>query len=142
MELSINFEDVVLSKFTSNQNDPQVTCGLFLVNSGVIWEKMEGSNINLTGKSKAKVEQCRDCFKKISIIILLLHSDIRSPGRADPDHQPRLGLLQDGHRGTGHRVQRHLPKSLRLQGFPSRDHGPARLQAREGHLALRTPWHW
>ena len=34
----------------------QVTCGLFLVNSGVIWEKMEGSNINLTGKSKAKVE--------------------------------------------------------------------------------------
>ena len=76
MELSINFEDVVLSKFTSNQNDPQVTCGLFLVNSGVIWEKMEGSNINLTGKSKAKVEQCRDCFKKISIIILLLHSDM------------------------------------------------------------------
>ena len=69
MELSINFEDVILSKFTSNQNDPQVTCGLFLVNSGVIWEKMEGSNINLTGKSKAKVEQCRDCFKNISIII-------------------------------------------------------------------------
>ena len=34
----------------------QVTCGLFLVNSGVIWEKMEGSSINLTGKSKAKVE--------------------------------------------------------------------------------------
>ena len=88
MELSIDFEDVVLSKFTSNQNDPQVTCGLFLVNSGVIWEKMEGSNINLTGKSKAKVEQCRDCFKKISIIILLLHSDIRSLGRANPDHQP------------------------------------------------------
>ena len=76
------------------------------------------------------------------IIILLLHSDILHPGRANPDHQPRLGLLQDGHRGTGHRVQRDLPKSLRLQGFPSRDHGPARLQAREGHLALRTPWHW
>ena len=34
----------------------QVTCGLFLVNSGVIWEKMEGSNINLVGKSKAKVK--------------------------------------------------------------------------------------
>ena len=34
-----------------------MTCGLFLVNSGVIWEKAEGSNINLTGKSKAKVER-------------------------------------------------------------------------------------
>jgi len=35
----------------------KVTCGNFLVNSGVIWEKMEGSNLNLTGKSKAKIER-------------------------------------------------------------------------------------
>jgi len=35
----------------------KVSCGLFLVNSAVIFERMEGSTINLVGKSKGKVER-------------------------------------------------------------------------------------
>jgi len=35
----------------------KVSCGLFLVNSGIIFERMEGATINLTGKSKGKVER-------------------------------------------------------------------------------------
>ena len=35
----------------------KVTCGLFLANTGICFEKMEGSGLNLTGKSKGKVER-------------------------------------------------------------------------------------
>ena len=34
-----------------------MTCGLLLANTPITWEKMEGSNMNLTGKSKAKMER-------------------------------------------------------------------------------------
>ena len=34
-----------------------MTCGLLLANTPITWEKMEGSNMNLTGKSKGKVER-------------------------------------------------------------------------------------
>ena len=33
----------------------KVSCGLFLPNTGIIFERMEGATINLTGKSKGKV---------------------------------------------------------------------------------------
>ena len=35
----------------------KVTCGLLLANTPICWEKMEGSGLNLTGKSKGKVER-------------------------------------------------------------------------------------
>lgn len=34
-----------------------MTCGLFLANTGICFEKAEGSGLNLTGKSKGKVER-------------------------------------------------------------------------------------
>lgn len=37
----------------------QVTCGLLLANTPITFEKMEGSNMNLTGKSKGKVERAQ-----------------------------------------------------------------------------------
>ena len=37
----------------------KVTCGLLLANTPITWEKMEGSNMNLTGKSKGKVERAQ-----------------------------------------------------------------------------------
>jgi len=60
--LQINVKDCEATDLRALQQGEKVkphkvTCGLFLVNSGVIWEKMEGSNINLTGKSKGKVER-------------------------------------------------------------------------------------
>jgi len=60
--LQINVKDCEATDLRALQQGEKVkphkvTCGLFLVNSGVIWEKMEGSSINLTGKSKAKVER-------------------------------------------------------------------------------------
>jgi hypothetical protein len=33
----------------------QINCGVLLPNSCIIFERMEGATINLTGKSKAKV---------------------------------------------------------------------------------------
>ena len=34
----------------------QVTCGLLLANTPITWEKAEGSNMNLTGKSRVRIE--------------------------------------------------------------------------------------
>ena len=49
----------------------QVTCGLLLANTPITFEKMEGSNMNLTGKSKGKVEQQQIIYLSIFLSIYL-----------------------------------------------------------------------
>ena len=49
-----------------------MTCGLLLANTPITWEKMEGSNMNLTGKSKGKVEQQQIIIIIIIILIIII----------------------------------------------------------------------
>ena len=49
-----------------------MTCGLLLANTPITWEKMEGSNMNLTGKSKGKVEQQQIITITIIITIIII----------------------------------------------------------------------
>ena len=51
-----------------------MTCGLLLANTPITWEKMEGSNMNLTGKSKGKVEQQQFIIILILIITIIIIS--------------------------------------------------------------------
>ena len=54
-----------------------MTCGLLLANTPITWEKMEGSNMNLTGKSKGKVERQQIMMMIIIIIIIIITIIIR-----------------------------------------------------------------
>jgi len=60
--LQINIKDCEATNLRALQagekvSPHKVTCGLFLVNTGICFEKMEGSGLNLTGKCKGKVER-------------------------------------------------------------------------------------
>ena len=114
----------------------KVTCGLLLANTPICWEKMEGSGLNLTGKSKGKVERTQ---------IINPDWDFSKMGIGGLDTQFnaifRLECLPQFWQINIKFNQMIIQTSIRIPSFPPGDHGAAGLQTRQGNSSVRTARH-
>ena len=112
----------------------KVTCGLLLANTPICWEKMEGSGLNLTGKSKGKVERTQIInpdwdFSKMGIGGLDTQFNAIFRFECLPQINIQLNPII-------------IQTSICIPSFPPGDHGAAGLQTRQGNSAVRPARDW